>query len=148
VRETSLVLGLAQDIAIVVVLGTAVFVAFRIGKDDPEWERRWRELSPADRRRLAVAASSGALLADPGEIELAAGYARHDRRRRPFTDVWILTLALVGLALLLAGLISGHAILIAFGCFFILRTAWTVRHQFEVGRNLREAISRDREPSH
>ncbi len=143
-RETSLVLGLAQDIAIVAVLGSAIVAAFRIGKEDPRWEQRWRELSPVERQRLANAARSGALLADPAEIELAAGFARRERRRGFLSEVAVLTVAALGLALLLAGLISGHLIRVVFGCVCRARTFWSLRDQLRAGRNFRETIARDR----
>ncbi len=39
---------------------------------DPLWEQRWRDLGAADRKRIEAAVSSGALLADQDEIEIAA----------------------------------------------------------------------------
>jgi hypothetical protein len=109
---------------------------------DPLWEQRWRDLGPADRKRIEAAVNSGALLADPEEIEIAAGLAR---KKRPLVGFFDLALAIVcglGVALIVAGLIADTPFLVVFGCLFLLRGLWALVTELRIGRNLREVISR------
>jgi hypothetical protein len=112
--------------------------------DDPLWEQRWRDLGPADRKRIEAAVSSGALLADPEEIEIAAGLARKKRALVGFVDLSLAIISGLGVALIVAGLIADTPVLVVFGCLFLLRGLWALVTELRVGHNLREAISRAR----
>ena len=81
---------------------------------------RWGALSPADRARIAAAARSGSLLASEEEIELAAGFARRDRRRRRPTRLIAAIDLPLGALLILGGLVADAGIFIAFGALFLL----------------------------
>jgi hypothetical protein len=111
---------------------------------DPLWEQRWRDLGPADRKRIEAAVSSGALLADPEEIEIAAGVARRNRTFVGFIDLVSAIVCGLGVALITAGLIADTPILIVFGCLFLLRGLWALVTELRIGHNLREVISRSR----
>jgi hypothetical protein len=65
-------------------VGLIVALAMDRGSD-PLWEQRWRDLGGADRKRIEAAVRSGALLADPEEIEIAAGLARRKGRTSDFS---------------------------------------------------------------
>jgi len=105
------------DIALALIVLFAFLLVWRKEGDDPVWQERWRALSPADRTRIARAARSGALLSSQEEIELAAGYARRDQRRRlPYTLMTGIRLPL-GIALLAGGLLAG-ALDITYACLF------------------------------
>lgn len=133
------------DIAIAAILVVAVVIALRIEAVDPTWEGHWRELSAADRARIAAATRSGALLADPDEIDLAAGYARRYRGRTSrdlLSFIWIP----LGAALIIAGLLADSAILVVFGGIFGAGGLWGLGRSLQLDRNLREAISRDHQP--
>ncbi|HEX3362462.1 MAG TPA: hypothetical protein VHS74_15815 [Solirubrobacterales bacterium] len=127
----------------------AIFVGLLVvlsqGRDsDPLWEQRWRDLGPADRKRIEAAVSSGALLADPEEIEIAAGLARKKKALVGFIDLASAIVSGLGVALIVAGLIADTPVLVAFGCLFLLRGLWALVTDIRIGRNLREAISRAR----
>jgi ferric-dicitrate binding protein FerR (iron transport regulator) len=131
------------DLALLaIVIGAAVLV-FRDRVDDSAWEERWRALSPADRTRIAAAARSGTLLADPEEIELAAGYARRKSRRDSPYLLRLVATALAGVALLVVGLIHGSVILLAFGAIILLGTLLGFRREFLLALDLHETASRD-----
>ena len=128
-----------------IVLGAFVTVWRREG-DDPLWQQRWSALSPAERVRLAAAARSGALLASQEEIELAAGFARRDRRRRRPTRLIAAFDLPVGVVLVLGGLVASAPIFIAFGALFLILGLFRLLRARRIGRGLRETISRDRQP--
>ena len=126
-----------------IVLGAFVLV-WRAEGDDPGWEERWQALSPAERARLASAARAGSLLASEEEIELAAGFARRDRRRRrPGRLIAALDVP-IGAALILGGLVADAGIFIFFGAVFLLLGLFRLYRAHQVGRGLRETISRAR----
>jgi hypothetical protein len=133
------------DILVVVIAAIAFVALVRIGKDtdDPVWEERWRALSPAERTRIAAATRSGDLLASPEEIELAAGFARRDRRRLSPRTLANAIRLLLGIALIAGGLAADSIILLAFGFFFFLGGLWAMRGTYQVLRAEREAIARD-----
>jgi hypothetical protein len=133
------------DIAIGGILVAAIVIALGIEAEDPSWEERWLDLSTADRARLAAAARSGALLPDPDEIDLAAGYARRYRGRNSRERLGFISVPL-GAALIVAGLVTDNAILVVFGVFFGAGGLWGLSHSLQLDRNLREAISRDHRP--
>jgi hypothetical protein len=126
-----------------IVLGAFVLV-WRAEGDDPIWEERWRALSPAERSRIAGAARSGSLLASEEEIELAASFARRDRRRRRPARLIAAIDVPIGAALILGGLVADAGIFILFGAFFLLLGLFRLRRAHQVGRGLRETISRRR----
>jgi hypothetical protein len=134
------------DLAIVAIAAVALVVLVRIGRDgdDPAWEERWGDLDPAERTRIAAAARSGALLPSQEDIELAAGFARRDRRQNgPWTLVNVIRL-LLGVALIARGLVASSIILLVFGVFFLLGSLWALRAFHRVAHAEREAIARDR----
>ena len=133
------------DIAIAVIFLAAVVAVWKVGGDvDPTWEERWRALSPADRARISDAARSGSLLASEEEIELAAGFARRDRRRRgPYTFLYAVRIP-IGLVLIAGGLVAHSLLFLLFGAAFLLAGLWSLRRTFQISRAEREAISRDR----
>jgi hypothetical protein len=136
--------SLFVEIALVAILLGAFVQAYRVKDDDPAWEERWSALSPADRTRIAAAARSGSLLASEEEIELAAGFARRDRRRRgPYTLIYAIRLPL-GIALVAGGLVADSIVFIVFGVLFILAGLWSLARGRRIARAEREAISRAR----
>lgn len=134
------------DFAIVVILGIGFVLAFRRETEDPEWESRWLGLGPADRSRIKAAARSGSLLAEPAEIELAAGFARYDRRRLGIWELGAVILTLAGLALIAAGLVADSVVFLIGGFVFVARGLWLLRLELQRGRNLRETLSRNHRP--
>src|ERR1700753_3998606 len=72
----------AVDTALALIVVLAFVAVWLVKDEDPDWNRRWNELSPSDRARIAKAARSGALLAPQEEIDRAAGFARRERSRR------------------------------------------------------------------
>lgn len=136
--------SLFVEIALVVILLGAFVLAYRVKDDDPTWEERWNALSPADRARIAAAARSGSLLASEGEIELAAGFARRDRRRRgPYTLIHAMRFPL-GIALVAGGLVADSIVFIVFGVLFILAGFWSLATGRRIARAERETIDRAR----
>lgn len=128
-----------------IVLGAFVGV-WLVKDDDADWKRRWAELSPAERSRLAAAARSGTLLASQEDIELAAGFARRDRRRRgPYWLLYSIRIPL-GIALIAGGLVADSLLFLIFGVVFLLGGLWSTRSTFRIARAERETISRDRRP--
>lgn len=113
--------------------------------DDPVWEARWRGLSPAEQARIAAAARAGSLLASDEEIELAAGFARRDRRRRRPTRLIAAIDVPFGAVLVLGGLVAHAGIFVFFGTVFLLLGLFRLRRAHQVGRGLRETIARSRD---
>ena len=131
------------DIAIALILLGAFVLVWRTEGDDPIWEERWRALSAADRSRIARAARSGDLLASEEEIELAAGYARRDRRRQlPYALALGIRLPL-GIALIAGGLLADSGVFIVFGVLFAIAGLRGLASGFRLRRGLLETISRD-----
>jgi hypothetical protein len=117
---------------------------WRVERDDPAWAERWRALSPAERARIAGAARSGALLASQEEIELAAGFARRDRRRRtPYTLRLMATIPIGGL-LIVGGILANSIALMALGIVFLLGGLWNIRGTYLLSQAESETIARDR----
>jgi len=138
------VLHYLPDIAIALILIGAFVMVLRAESDDPRWEARWRSLSPAERSRIAAAARSGSLLASQEDIELAAGFARRDRRRRsPYTLADAIRIAL-GIALIAGGLVADSIVLLVFGVLFLLGGLWAMSRTVRLAHAERETISRDR----
>ncbi len=131
------------DIAIaLIVLGTFVLVWRREG-DDPIWKARWDALSPADRIRIARVARSGELLTSQEEIELAAGFARRDlRRRRPHRLISAFDVP-IGMVLIAGGLVAHVLAFTIVGVAFLLMGLIRLRRSRHTARRLRETISRD-----
>jgi hypothetical protein len=126
-----------------IVLGAFVTVWRREG-DDPLWRQRWNELPPPERRRLVAAARAGTILASQDEIELAAGYARRDRRRgRPARVIAAFDVP-IGVILILGGLVAGVPLFVAFGAFFLALGLFRLIRSYRAAQGLRETISRDR----
>lgn len=135
------------DLALLVIVVGAAVLVFRDRVDESDWEERWRALTPADRTRIAAAARHGNLLADPEEIDLAAGYARRQRRRRaPYTFRSTFFGLFLGAALLIAGLIHGSVVLPILGAVILAATGLGLRRGSAADDNLREAASRDPHP--
>jgi Flp pilus assembly protein TadB len=143
-RDDSYVPSWLVDLALLaIVIGAAVLV-FRDRVDDSAWEERWRALSPADRTRIAAAARSGTLLADPEEMELAAGYARRERRRRaPYAFRATFLGLFLGAALIIAGVAHDSAALLVVGAVVLLLTVIGLLRESQAADNLRETASRD-----
>lgn len=134
---------LPHIVVALLVLGAFVMV-WRAEGDDPVWAARWDGLSPTERARIAAAARSGSLLASEEEIELAAGFARRDhRRRRPARLIAALDVP-VGAVLILGGLVTGVALFTVFGALLLLLGLFRLYRAHQVGRGLRETISRAR----
>jgi hypothetical protein len=136
------------DFAIVVILGIGIFLAFRREdeSEDHGWEARWQDLAPTDRTRIMAAARSGTLLADPDEIELAAGFARRDRRLLAVYNLAAAASVAAGAAFMVAGIVADSLVFVIGGGVFLLRGLWGFYLDLEAARNFREAISRDHRP--
>jgi Flp pilus assembly protein TadB len=126
-----------------IVLGAFVAVWRREG-DDPLWLARWNGLSVAERARIAAAARSGELLPSQDEVELAAGFARRDRRRRRPSRLIAAIDAPVGLVVLLGGIVVGSGVFIVFGALILGFALIRLARARRVNRRLRETISRGR----
>ncbi len=124
-------------------LGAFVLV-WRAEGDDPLWLARWNALSPAERARLAAAARSGTLLASEEEIELAAGFARRDRRRRRPARLIASLDVPIGAVLVVGGLVTGVLLFTLFGALFFLLGLIRLYRAHRVARGLRETIARHR----
>jgi hypothetical protein len=82
--------------------------AFRSGADDSMWELRWRSLDDRDQARIAAAGrtkGSRAELEERGEVDLAEGFNRRERRRRSFVQLPALLVVLALLAFTLVGVL-------------------------------------------
>lgn len=132
---------------IVVVLFVAFFVFFYFrlrGDRDVEWERRWRQLDWADRRRISSAARRGEKLEDPVEAELAAGSARQQRELNWGSSVGSIVQMAVAVLVALAGIAQG-ALPITVGGLVLLGVAWwRVQHARARARNLEQVSQGDR----
>jgi hypothetical protein len=127
--------------AAIALIALAVGVSlFRTRDDDPTWTERWKSLSPTARRRITTSVRTGALLADPEEIEVAAELARRRHAMRIFTDVWAFIVAGLGTALVIAGLVANLLFLVIFGGFFLIGGVWVFRSE----SSLREIMYRGR----
>jgi hypothetical protein len=83
--------------------------SFRRGPDDAIWERRWWELDPTDRERIADASHSNsrlAELADAKETQLAKGYRRRLNRRGAYRGLAVFPMFVILAALMLGGVIQ------------------------------------------
>jgi hypothetical protein len=123
----------------------AFVMVWRNEGDDPIWEERWRALSAADQARIAAAARSGSLLASEEEIELAAGFARRDRRRNLPNRLIASVRLPLGVALIAGGIVADSALFLVFGVIFVIGGFWSLGRNHRIARNLRETIGRDRQ---
>jgi hypothetical protein len=140
------VLHYLPHIAIALIVLAAFATVWRAEGDDPLWLARWDALTPEERIRLARAARSGTLLPSQEEIELAAGFARRDRRRRrPGRLIASLDVP-AGAAILLGGLVSGIFVFSAFGFLILGLGLLRLLRARRVSRGLRETIARDHRP--
>jgi hypothetical protein len=142
-RATAVLHYLPHILIAAIVLAAFVMV-WRTEGDDPLWQERWRGLSPTEQARIAAAARSGSLLASEEEIELAAGFARRDRRRRRPARLIAAIDVPIGAILILGGLVADAGIFIVFGGLFLVLGLFRLYRARQVGRGLRETISRDR----
>jgi hypothetical protein len=134
---------LPHIIIALIVLGAFVTVWRAEGDDDPLWQARWAALPPTERARIAAAARSGDLLASQDDIELAAGFARRDlRRRRPGRLISAIDVP-IGILLILGGLVTHVLAFSIFGAAFLLIGLFRLARSRQIGRGLRETISRD-----
>jgi hypothetical protein len=138
------VLHYLPHILIAAIVLAAFVMVWRTEGDDPLWKERWRALSPAEQARIASAARSGSLLASEEEIELAAGFARRDRRRRRPTRLIAAIDVPIGAVLILGGLVADAGVFIAFGGLFLVLGLVRLYRARQVGRGLRETIARAR----
>jgi hypothetical protein len=140
------VLHYLPHIAIALIVLGAFVLVWRAEGDDPLWQARWRALDPDERSRIAAAARAGDLLASQEEIELAAGFARRDRRRRrPQRLISAIDLPVAAI-LILGGLVTGTALFTVFGVAFLLLGLFRLRRAHRIGRGLRETIDHARIP--
>jgi hypothetical protein len=138
------VLHYLPHIAVALVVLAAFVMVWRAEGDDPTWQLRWAALPPDERVRLAAAARSGSLLGSQEEIELAAGFARRDRRRRRPARLIAAIDVPVGAVLTLGGLVTHVAVFSVFGALVLVLGLFRLRRARRVGRGLRETIARDR----
>lgn len=134
------------DLALVVIVIGAVVLVFRDRVDDSAWEERWQALDAADRSRIAAAVRRGGLLADPEEIDLAAGYARRELRRNSPGTLRLAVLVLLSAALIITGSARDSGVLLVFGGIFLFGVLWQFRTELQNDPNLREAASRGQRP--
>jgi hypothetical protein len=138
------VLHYLPHLAVALIVVGAFVLVWRAEGDDPVWVMRWNGLSPTERARIAGAARSGSLLASEEEIELAAGFARRDlRRRRPARLIAAIDVP-IGAALILGGLVTGVLLFSAFGAVFFLLGLFRLYRAHQVARGLRDTIARHR----
>jgi hypothetical protein len=135
--------ALPEIIVALIVLGAFVLV-WRAEGDDPIWLARWNGLPPAERARIAEAARSGELLASQDDVELAAGFAKRDRRRRRPNRLIATIDAPVGLVVLLGGIVAHVTLFIVFGVLILGLALIRLRRARRVSRGLRETIARGR----
>jgi hypothetical protein len=87
--------------------------AFGRGADGPSWETNWRGLDHVDRVWIAAAThtkGSRTKLEEQGEVDLAKGYSRRQRRRDSYFVLAIMP-PLIGLTvLILTGVLSDSAL--------------------------------------
>jgi hypothetical protein len=137
------VLNDLPDIAIALIVLAAFVLVWRTEGDNPVWKARWDALSPADRIRISRAARSGELLSSQEEIELAAGFARRDlRRRRPHRLISAFDVP-VGIALIAGGLVAHVLFFTIAGAAILLMGLVRLRRSRRTAGRLRETISRD-----
>ncbi|HTT93223.1 MAG TPA: hypothetical protein VMF55_01005 [Solirubrobacterales bacterium] len=129
-----------------VLLLAAFVVAYRVEGRRPRVARALEGPLPRrphpDRRRGPLRRS--ARLA--GGIELAAGFARRDRRlRSPYALMNGVRIPL-GIALVIGGIVADSIVFIVFGAVFLIAGLWTARYSRNIARAERETIARDRSP--
>jgi hypothetical protein len=91
----------------VVLLYAQVLVSsFRRGPDDAGWERRWWELDPTERERIADASRSNSRLETPEETQLAKGFRRRLNRCGAYRGLGVFPLFVILAALMLGGVIQ------------------------------------------
>jgi hypothetical protein len=133
---------MSQAIPILLVLIAALYAALclrMLANRDREWERRWRQLSASERRRIYRAARRGELLEDPDEAAIAAGSARSQRELlwHPTVSAW--TMLAVFSAITLAAASQGGTVLVAIGLAGVGFSVWRLRRGGGVARNLARA---------
>jgi hypothetical protein len=94
--------------ALVLAFVTQIFAAFGRGADDTNWELRYRSLDDLDQAWIAAASrtsTSRPALEERGELDLAKGFSRHERRRRAFVEVAALPMLIAVGVFALAGIL-------------------------------------------
>jgi hypothetical protein len=127
-------------VAIALIAIGATVAVFQLGDDDPTGTERWRSLSPAARKRIRRSVRTGALLADPEEIEVAAELAHRARSVRIFMEVWAIILVGLGIGLIVAAIVANFVFPAIIGAFFLLGGLWGLHPE----NDYREVISRGR----
>jgi hypothetical protein len=126
---------------LLVVFAVSYLVAYRrmAAGRDLEWERRWKQLSASDRRRIYRAARRGEMLEDPGEAALAAGSARSQRQLIWHPTAGPLTMLVVFSAMTLAVALDGEILLVPIGLAGVAFSVWRLKHAKGVAGNLARA---------
>jgi Flp pilus assembly protein TadB len=129
--------GLRLLSIVVIFLVVLPFVYWRLKKErDPEWERRWGELPLVERKRLIQRARRGETSTDPGEAQLIAGSARHQRSvRRSASNAGIGSLV-VASVLVLAALAKGSLPMIGLALVLLGVLAWLAYRDRALDRRL------------
>jgi Flp pilus assembly protein TadB len=108
-------------------------------QQDPQWEERWKQLPQLQRQRIATAVQRGEVLQDPGEAELAAGYARQQRATATiFSSGRVAHLALASFFLLI-GIVGGSPLVLVFALFLLSFFTWVAYRERVTKRNLDRA---------
>jgi hypothetical protein len=128
-------------VAIALIAVVATVALFRIGDDDPIWTERWQALTPEARRRIRASVRTGSLLADPEEIQLAAGLARRRRATLVLGEAWAVVVAGLGVALIVAGFLNDFIPGVVIGVLFVLVVLIGLRSE----NSVREVMSRGRD---
>ncbi len=111
------------------------------GVDDPGWEKRWRELDPADRTRIATATrlvTSRVELDEPEEAGLAEGFRRRDQRRQSYIELPVLLLLTTLGALWIAGSLPASTFYWFFWPLLIANLVWQRLRERHLNGSIRQ----------
>jgi Flp pilus assembly protein TadB len=134
-------------IAVVVIVAVVLWRRYRPWREaaaNPEWLRQWRELPPADRRRIAREVRRGGV-SDPHEDELAIGAARVQQQAFRFPlGVWAMLAAAAAVTLTMA--VQGDLVAVPVGLVATGLLCWLLVHVHRTRRNLARIATVDADP--
>lgn len=101
-----------------------IFAAFGRGADEANWELRYRGLDDLDQAWIAAASRTSTArpaLEERGELVLAKGFSRRERRRRAYVEVAALPIFIAVGVFALAGILPSSLLGLAFIGDFAVR---------------------------